>query len=86
MLAALDAEPPDEDELDALESDELVLLDELLLVLLDVLPEDFLLEPPAYRSAYQPPPFKMKLPDWIWRLARACPHSGQSFSGSSVMR
>jgi hypothetical protein len=30
-----------------------------------------------YRSAYQPPPFRMKLPPLICRLAVALPHFGQ---------
>jgi hypothetical protein len=31
-----------------------------------------------YRSAYQPPPFRMKFPPLICRLAVALPHFGQS--------
>lgn len=36
-----------------------------------------------YRSAYQPPPFKMKLPPLIWRLAVCSPHFGQTSSADS---
>lgn len=36
-----------------------------------------------YRSAYQPPPFKMKLPPLICRFAVDLPHFGQTWMGSS---
>jgi hypothetical protein len=47
-------------------------------------------EPPdfadEYRSAYQPPPLRMKLPPLIWRLAVFCPHFGHVSDASAVMR
>jgi hypothetical protein len=45
-----------------------------------------LFEPPEYRSEYQPPPFRMKFPDWICRFARGSWQLGQSFAGSAVIR
>jgi hypothetical protein len=39
-----------------------------------------------YRSAYQPPPLRMKLPPLIWRLAVFCPHLGQVSLASAVIR
>jgi hypothetical protein len=38
-----------------------------------------------YASAYQPPPFKMKLPPLIWRFAVAFAHAGQTSTGGSVI-
>jgi hypothetical protein len=38
-----------------------------------------------YRSAYQPPPLRMKLPPLICRLAVAWWHFGHSVSGASVI-
>lgn len=81
------AEPPEDEEDDAAD---------VLVVLLDALPfeplddeppdepppPDLLLED-AYKSAYQPPPFRMKFPPLIWRLALACPHFGQVSRGAS---
>lgn len=46
----------------------------------------FLFDPPEYRSEYQPPPFKMKLPDVICRRAVSLWHCAHSLIGSSVMR
>ena len=46
----------------------------------------FLLLLPEYRSPYQPPPFRMKLPCVICRDAVALPHWGQSLMGSSLIR
>ncbi len=36
-----------------------------------------------YRSAYQPPPLRMKFPPLIWRFAVASPHLGQTVVGFS---
>jgi len=47
---------------------------------------DFLFDPPEYRSEYQPPPLRMKLPDTICRLACGLLHCGHSRIGSSDMR
>lgn len=82
-------------ELLPLESDDVEELDEPLLslelLLLDeLLPEDelslFLLPPDdEYKSAYQPPPFKMKLPPLIRRWALLSWHFGQvSSAGSEI--
>ena len=43
--------------------------------------ESSFFEPPPedeYRSAYQPPPLRMKFPPLICRLAVDCPHLGQT--------
>jgi hypothetical protein len=62
-------------------------------VSVDVVVDVFVsLDPPLagfadeYRSAYQPPPFRMKLPPLIWRCASGLPHFGQSFNGSAEIR
>lgn len=39
-----------------------------------------------YASAYQPPPFKMKLPPEIMRRALSLPQAGHFLTGASVMR
>lgn len=46
----------------------------------------FLFDPLAYRSEYQPPPFKMKLTELMSLCAVSWPHSGQVLIGSSMMR
>jgi hypothetical protein len=43
----------------------------------------FLLEDDEYKSAYQPPPLRMKLPPLIWRLAVGFWHFGQVNVGDS---
>jgi hypothetical protein len=49
----------------------------------DLLSVDGLAE--EYRSAYQPPPFKIKVPPLIWRLAVRWLHFGQtSVEGSEI--
>jgi hypothetical protein len=63
--------------------DDEALLVELLALLLE---PPFLFEPPEYRSEYQPPPLRMKLPEVICRFARGWLHDGHSFNGSSEMR
>jgi hypothetical protein len=41
----------------------------------------------AYRSEYQPPPFRMKLvPRLMRRCASFCAHAGHSSTGASVIR
>ncbi len=68
----------------------LVSLDPLAAVVVvdddELLPPVFLFELPEYWSEYQPPPFKMKLPELISRLAASLWHCGQTLIGSSVMR
>ena len=58
-----------------------------LLVDVDALPElgspAFALGVDEYRSAYQPPPFRMKFPPEIWRLAVLFSHLGQTSRGSA---
>ena len=39
-----------------------------------------------YASAYQPPPFRMKLPPEIMRRALSLPHTAHFLMGASVMR
>jgi hypothetical protein len=85
-------EPLDEpDELVVVELPEsLFLLSlELLLELLDDSLSDFFVLPPpllAYRSEYQPPPFKMNpAPPDTWRLAVAWWHLGHSVRGAALM-
>lgn len=79
--AALDELP--DDSLEELVELPPALLDELPPAPLDAPePPDLLLED-AYKSAYQPPPFKMKFPPLICRLALACPHFGQVSRGAS---
>lgn len=69
-----------------------VLVVEVLSVLVLVLVElelavepPFLFELPEYRSEYQPPPFRMKLPEVIARRACAWPQEGHSLMGSSLI-
>lgn len=87
-------EPPDEpDELVVVELllESLFLLSlELLLELLDESLSDFLALPAppllAYRSEYQPPPFRMKpAPPETCRLAVAWWHFGHSVKGAALM-
>lgn len=52
--------------------------------LLPLLPPE-LLPDEEYRSAYQPPPLRMKLPPLMSRCARFSPHFGQvSRAGSEI--
>ena len=78
-----------------LDESELVLVFDSVLVV-DEADEDeelslsFFEEPPGleelYRSAYQPPPLRMKpAPPETWRLAVSAPHAGQVLSGSALM-
>jgi len=51
-------------------------------------PSDLLSPPPflgvdEYRSAYQPPPFRMKFPPEIWRFAVLLLHLGQTSRASA---
>lgn len=61
----------------------------LPLPLLLALPPSDLPSPPfgfgedEYRSAYQPPPFRMKFPPEIWRFAVLFEHLGQTSRGSA---
>lgn len=85
--AVLD-EPPEDDAVDV---DALAVSpDELPLALLEPEPPDDEPPPPPdllledeYKSAYQPPPFRMKFPPLIWRLALACPHFGHVSMGAA---
>ena len=47
--------------------------------------EEDLLEEPEYRSAYQPPPLRMKLPDETRRLAVLLLQAGHTSKGGSTM-
>ena len=61
----------------------LVLDDEPLLGELSLL-----LPPPfddEYKSAYQPPPFRMNVPPLSWRFAVFSPHFGHTWTGASVI-
>ncbi len=79
VLAAF--ESPPEDEVLSLDDDELLeeLDDEV------EAPSDFfeLFEEDEYRSAYQPPPLRMKFPPLIWRFALDWLHFGQTSMGAS---
>ncbi len=77
---ASEVELVDDDPLDALEplDDDDVPVDESD-------PEDFFAD--EYRSAYQPPPFKMNVElELICRLAVSSPHLGQVVNGGSTIR
>jgi hypothetical protein len=80
----------EEDEEDEDESDELLDASLFVEVLLgsDFVsePADFLFEPPAYKSEYQPLPLRMKLALVICRFAACAWHASHSLIGSSDMR
>lgn len=79
----VDDEEADEDE----ESDDDVDDDSELPVFLDEsFPPDALLDEELYRSAYQPPPFKIKpVPREICRLAVSSLHFPHALSGGSLI-
>jgi hypothetical protein len=75
LLEELSLEVDDEGDV-AVEEDELSLEPSLFLLPLELL----------YRSAYQPPPLRMKpAPPETWRLAVAAWHFGHSVRGAALM-
>lgn len=53
----------------------------------ELVEDDFedLLDDPEYRSAYQPPPLRMKLPEETRRLACLALQAGQTSTGGSTI-
>lgn len=76
--APLDAPPPSDD-FDSVLLDPSLAFEPVAPVLEDGLDEE-------YRSAYQPPPLRMKLPPLIWRWAVSFWHLGHTVRGGAEMR
>jgi hypothetical protein len=79
---------PDDVLVDVEDVDVLVELSLELAEVVELLAGSLFLAPPEllYRSAYQPPPLRMKpAPPETWRLALASWHFGHSVSGAALM-